>query len=213
MYFSIQTGIPNKNNVGTSIDVGVWINIECNIGIVSACLPLLRPLFNSDYSKSPAFYLAKFLRSLSSMGSGSGTVENTLRIGSLPEQNGNTRDIEKGHRYQNHVERARSGRQRATTSPRYSRHKTWSDSDDIERMIVEAYHNDEGVSPMEEAEEYESKSRVGSRRSSDEILPDAIRYSYIQAVPESGIGVYDERTDTYNLMPSIALWNRESIMI
>ena len=146
------------------------------------------------------------------MGSGVRTLENTPRIGSLPEQNGNTRDIEKGHRHPNNVEKARRGQQRATISPRYSRHRTWSDSDDIERMINEAYQNDEGVSPMEEAEN-ESRSPMGSRRSSDEIVPDAIRYSYIQAIPESGIGVYDERTDTYNLMPSIALWNRESIMM
>ena len=33
-----------KGTVGTIVDAGIWINVECNIGIVSACLPVLRPL-------------------------------------------------------------------------------------------------------------------------------------------------------------------------
>ena len=30
----------------TAVVAGIWINVECNIGIVSACLPVMRPLFN-----------------------------------------------------------------------------------------------------------------------------------------------------------------------
>ena len=30
----------------TFVDLGVWLNVECNIGIVSACLPIFPPLFN-----------------------------------------------------------------------------------------------------------------------------------------------------------------------
>ena len=30
----------------TAVIAGLWINVECNIGIVSACLPTLRPLLN-----------------------------------------------------------------------------------------------------------------------------------------------------------------------
>ena len=32
--------------VGTSIDTGVWVIIECNIGIVSACVPVYRPFLS-----------------------------------------------------------------------------------------------------------------------------------------------------------------------
>ena len=30
----------------TFVVLGVWLNIECNVGIVSACLPILPPLLN-----------------------------------------------------------------------------------------------------------------------------------------------------------------------
>ena len=29
---------------------GLWILVECNIGIVSACLPTMRPLFNTPFA-------------------------------------------------------------------------------------------------------------------------------------------------------------------
>ncbi|KAL8947284.1 MAG: hypothetical protein Q9222_006421, partial [Ikaeria aurantiellina] len=50
----------------TSISVGVWVNVECNIGIVSACLPILRPLFSTKYTSSPVSYFTRILRSISS---------------------------------------------------------------------------------------------------------------------------------------------------
>lgn len=48
----------------TSSSVGVWINVECNIGILSACLPILRPLFSTKYSSSPISRLTRMIRTL-----------------------------------------------------------------------------------------------------------------------------------------------------
>ena len=48
----------------TSTRVGLWINVECNIGIVSACLPILRPIFATKYPSSPASRLNRLLKSL-----------------------------------------------------------------------------------------------------------------------------------------------------
>ncbi|KAI4143801.1 MAG: hypothetical protein L6R39_004452 [Caloplaca ligustica] len=48
----------------TSISVGVWIDVECNIGIVSACLPILRPLFSTKYPASPVSCLDRLLRTV-----------------------------------------------------------------------------------------------------------------------------------------------------
>ena len=30
----------------TVVNAGLWVVVECNIGIVSACLPVMKPLFN-----------------------------------------------------------------------------------------------------------------------------------------------------------------------
>ncbi|KAL8993916.1 MAG: hypothetical protein Q9169_005990 [Polycauliona sp. 2 TL-2023] len=48
----------------TSIKVGVWVSVECNIGIVSACLPILRPLFSSKYTASPISLFTRLFRFL-----------------------------------------------------------------------------------------------------------------------------------------------------
>ena len=48
----------------TSISVGVWVNVECNIGILSACLPILRPLFSTKYSSSPVSYVTRIVRTI-----------------------------------------------------------------------------------------------------------------------------------------------------
>ena len=36
---------------GTIVDAGIWLNVECNIGIVCACLPGMRGLFKSASSR------------------------------------------------------------------------------------------------------------------------------------------------------------------
>ena len=44
--------------------MGIWVIVECNIGILSACLPILRPLFSSKYTSSPVSLLARIFRTL-----------------------------------------------------------------------------------------------------------------------------------------------------
>ena len=42
--------------LGTVVDVSLWINVECNVGIVCACLPVMRPvlqLIRSWFSSAP----------------------------------------------------------------------------------------------------------------------------------------------------------------
>ncbi|KAL8941997.1 MAG: hypothetical protein Q9216_001930 [Gyalolechia sp. 2 TL-2023] len=48
----------------TSINVGVWTSVECNIGILSTCLPILRPLFSTKYHSSPISYLTRAIRTI-----------------------------------------------------------------------------------------------------------------------------------------------------
>ena len=51
------------------VNSGIWLNVECNIGIVSACLPILRPLFSKTF---PGSVRSKLYRSrLSGYGTGS----------------------------------------------------------------------------------------------------------------------------------------------
>ena len=42
-----------KGIIGTIVDAGIWINVECNIGIVSACLPVMRPLLKYTSRTKP----------------------------------------------------------------------------------------------------------------------------------------------------------------
>ncbi|KAL8875756.1 MAG: hypothetical protein Q9198_005928, partial [Flavoplaca austrocitrina] len=60
----------------TSIRVGIWVIVECNIGILSACLPILRPLFSSKYTSSPVSCLARIFRTLTNSGFSSSSREN-----------------------------------------------------------------------------------------------------------------------------------------
>ncbi|CAL8581168.1 hypothetical protein XPA_006871 [Xanthoria parietina] len=60
----------------TSINVGVWVIVECNIGILSACLPILRPLFSSKYASSPVSRLARIFRRLTNSRFSSSSREN-----------------------------------------------------------------------------------------------------------------------------------------
>ena len=39
----------NRPYVDTVVNSGIWLNVECNIGILSASLPLLRPLFSKTF--------------------------------------------------------------------------------------------------------------------------------------------------------------------
>lgn len=54
----------------TVVTAGIWINVECNIGIVSACLPVMRPLLNTAI---PKLIRSRFYRSHSSRTGGKGS--------------------------------------------------------------------------------------------------------------------------------------------
>lgn len=36
-------------HVDLFVNIAIWVNIECNVGIVSACIPAMRPLFNMPF--------------------------------------------------------------------------------------------------------------------------------------------------------------------
>ncbi|MCJ1294429.1 hypothetical protein MMC34_005987 [Xylographa carneopallida] len=54
----------------TAVEAGLWINTECNLGIVCACLPIMRPLFRAvSPMVSLRSYLWKYSRGTSRTGS------------------------------------------------------------------------------------------------------------------------------------------------
>ncbi|KAL8861609.1 MAG: hypothetical protein Q9178_002134 [Gyalolechia marmorata] len=60
----------------TSVGIGVWVNVECNIGILSACLPILRPLFSTKYASSPISRLTRIFHTLTNSHFSSSSREN-----------------------------------------------------------------------------------------------------------------------------------------
>ncbi|KAL8923260.1 MAG: hypothetical protein Q9172_003202 [Xanthocarpia lactea] len=60
----------------TSVGIGVWVNVECNIGILSACLPILRPLFSTKYASSPISRLTRIFHTLTNSHLSSSSREN-----------------------------------------------------------------------------------------------------------------------------------------
>ncbi|KAL8922146.1 MAG: hypothetical protein Q9208_005341 [Pyrenodesmia sp. 3 TL-2023] len=70
----------------SAVSVGVWVNVECNIGILSVCLPILRPLFSTKYSSSPVSRFTRILR----------TITNSSRFSSISENGRSSSDPEKG---------------------------------------------------------------------------------------------------------------------
>jgi len=54
----------------TAVEAGLWINVECNLGIVCACLPVMKPLFRAiSPMTSLRSYLWKYSRGTSRTGS------------------------------------------------------------------------------------------------------------------------------------------------
>ncbi|KAL8865103.1 MAG: hypothetical protein Q9174_007068, partial [Haloplaca sp. 1 TL-2023] len=83
--------------------VGLWINVECNIGIHSACLPILRPLFSTKYPSSPIARLNVLIRrwagsisgSSSNNGNGNGYgSSNDMEKGALSDPNSDSTAVE-----------------------------------------------------------------------------------------------------------------------
>ncbi|KAI4160884.1 MAG: hypothetical protein LQ342_005310 [Letrouitia transgressa] len=40
----LLTALKETDTTWTIVNAGIWINVECNLGVVSACLPVMRPL-------------------------------------------------------------------------------------------------------------------------------------------------------------------------
>lgn len=60
----------------TLVNLGIWINVECCIGIVCACIPTLRPLVRARF---PDAFRSRFTRSRGS-GGRSGMNKGSLRL-------------------------------------------------------------------------------------------------------------------------------------
>lgn len=87
----------------TFVNLGVWLNVECNVGIVSACLPIFPPLLTS----------AKKLRSRFSSLSSSSSHDRIVSTGSGSAHNG----VERGRPLQRRDERigsAQKGSERSS---------------------------------------------------------------------------------------------------
>ncbi|KAL8751681.1 MAG: hypothetical protein Q9184_005993 [Pyrenodesmia sp. 2 TL-2023] len=70
----------------SAVSVGLWVDVECNIGILSVCLPILKPLFSTKYPSSPVSRLTRILR----------TITNSSRFSSASDNGGSSSDPEKG---------------------------------------------------------------------------------------------------------------------
>lgn len=62
------------NIIGTVVHLAIWINVECNIGIVCTCLPVMRTLVQK---LQPLFLRSHFSRSRSGYGSQKGSTRLT----------------------------------------------------------------------------------------------------------------------------------------
>ena len=61
-------------SLDTIVNLGIWINVECCVGILCACIPTLRPLVRTRW---PEAFRSRFSRSRSSR---SGTNRGSLRL-------------------------------------------------------------------------------------------------------------------------------------
>lgn len=69
-------------SLGTVVDVSLWINVECNLGIVCACLPIMRPVLQSVRSWFSSVYTGTTLSS-SHIALGDLPAEENSRVMSL----------------------------------------------------------------------------------------------------------------------------------
>ncbi|KAI4095365.1 MAG: hypothetical protein LQ344_001663 [Seirophora lacunosa] len=53
--FPLLAGLKQTDASWTIVPAGIWIIVECNIGIASVCLPLMRPLISLDFSNLSAY--------------------------------------------------------------------------------------------------------------------------------------------------------------
>ncbi|KAL9607322.1 MAG: hypothetical protein Q9167_007756, partial [Letrouitia subvulpina] len=189
----------------TGVSVGIWVNVECNIGIVSACLPILRPLFTKKYPSSPAAFLSRFLRSISStvpsdppsqsLGSDS-TAQSQKQEKQIDEERGEMSDVWS-----------------PTNEPVSSRRRLWgSDSTVVENLSMSAEL--QGGKLREHSGWYKNSGKMGTT----EVQTDNEIEEHKQILSTKfgrGEGAWRRsespasfKSDKWNLMPSKARWNR-----
>lgn len=54
--FPLLAAVVQTDASWTIVPAGVWIAVECNIGIASVCLPLMRPLVNFEFSNLSTYF-------------------------------------------------------------------------------------------------------------------------------------------------------------
>ncbi|KAI4162877.1 MAG: hypothetical protein LQ342_003594 [Letrouitia transgressa] len=193
----------------TGISVGIWVNVECNIGIVSACLPILRPLFTEKYPSSPAAFLSRFLRSISS------TVPSDRPSQSLGSDS--TAQSQKQEKQRDEEKAEMSDVWSRTNEPFSSKRRLWgSDSTVVENLSMSAELH--GGRLREHCGWYRNIGEMGTieMQGDDEIKDHEQVLSAKSGRDEGPWGRSESPTsfksDKWDLMPSKARWNRGSFM-
>lgn len=183
--------------------------MECNIGIVSACLPILRPLFTEKYPSSPAAFLSRFLRSISS------TVPSDRPSQSLGSDS--TAQSQKQEKQRDEEKAEMSDVWSRTNEPFSSKRRLWgSDSTVVENLSMSAELH--GGRLREHCGWYRNIGEMGTieMQGDDEIKDHEQVLSAKSGRDEGPWGRSESPTsfksDKWDLMPSKARWNRGSFM-
>ena len=184
---------------------------------MSACLPLLRPLFTTRFPTSPATFVARILQSFSGSANRSSQPRNFHSEDQSPIEGPNKIfALEKGFRNTPNPNVAARHRQQTMSTRSYSKHKTWCSATistidgDVERILAKGTRDDDAISDLEGNPKF-SDSELQSTYSANPRWERSWQHEVLS--PVSGYGRCGGRRDTYNLMPSIARWDRGSIII
>lgn len=194
------------STVGTGISVGIWVNVECNIGIVSACLPILRPLFTEKYHSSPAAFLSRFLRSISS------TVPSNCPSQSLGSDS--TAQPQKQEKQIDEEKAEIICMWSRTNKIVSSKRRLWgSESTVVENLSMSAKLHEGRL--REHPGWYRNFCQMGTTEMQrDDEIEDLEQVSLTQSWRGEGRSESPTsfKSDKWNLMPSKARWNRENLM-
>lgn len=103
----------------TLVNLGIWINVECCIGIVCACIPTLRPLVSASF---PDAFRTRFSRSRSSKGR-SGMNKGSLRL--TDEENSRISRSNKSETLTSTAEGPDHNKKPIVKESQGGKHKTW----------------------------------------------------------------------------------------
>lgn len=241
----------------TSIGVGVWINVECNIGILSACLPILRPLFSTKYSSSPISYLTRILRTITSSSrftSSHGDLSSDPEKGAVASEPSSDATMVEGLKWPNDdgtrnwrwsrnnsdskAMNPRSPAPRQTEKEREKKYRTWysaaadvlpeidlahkrGNDGTIDADKIPRYRDDVEEKPLpdvpkaeegERTERDEQRLEVWQQRHSDALQAPSRSRLPKESRLSSQRSSWGLRRDTWNLMPSVVYWDKDSLM-